>query len=295
MRVRLAQLEALVWIARLGSFRAAARRLNISQPAISGRIRALEEQLRISVIDRSQPRPRITRQGAEVVRYAEQMLDLCENFTQRLRARHALVGAIRMGAADSFALTHLSALLARIGAKHPAAHVELDVDFSVNLDRKLRAAELDIAFLNSPTPHPTITIVPLLDIELAWFASPHMKLPRRVTPGHLVRIPILSNPRPSHMFRTIGDWFGASGLTPQRLNTCTSLSIMTKLTADGFGVAVLPTMLVGAELKSGALRRLHAKPELRPHQLTVAYRNDPGIGAIASLVDLVREDIEVSQ
>src|SRR5690606_40250275 len=55
----------------------------------------------------------------------------------------ALVGTLRMGAADSFALTHLSALLARIASKHPAAHVELDVDFSANLDRKLRAAELD--------------------------------------------------------------------------------------------------------------------------------------------------------
>jgi DNA-binding transcriptional LysR family regulator len=294
MRIRLGQLEALVWIARLGSFRAAARRLNISQPAISGRIRALETQLRIVVLDRSQSRPRITRQGTEVVRYAEQMLDLSETFAVRMRASHSLVGTIRMGAADSFALTHLSALLARIAAKHPAAHVELDVDFSVNLDRKLRAAELDIAFLNSPTPDPSITIVSLMDIELGWFASPTMRLPRgHVTPGQLVRIPILSNPRTSHMYRSIIDWFGAAGLTPQRLNTCTSLSIMAKLTVDGFGVSVLPDTLVRAELKSGALRRLKTSPELRPHHLTVAYRNDPGIGDLANIVDLIREQIGI--
>ena len=289
MRVRLGQLEALVWIARLGSFRAAARRLNLSQPAISGRIRALEEQLQIAVLDRSQQRPRVTRQGTEVVRFAEQMLDLSENFVDRMRAGHALVGTLRMGAADSFALTHLSALLARIASKHPAAHVELDVDFSANLDRKLRAGELDIAFLNSLTPHPSISIVPLLDIELAWFASPGMKLPASITPSDLVQVPILSNPRPSHTFNSIAEWFGAAGLTPQRLNTCTSLSIMTKLTVDGFGVALLPVMLVEGELRNGSLCQLQAAPDLRPHHLVVAYRNDPGIGAIAGLVDLVRE------
>mgnify|MGYP003340213506 CR=1 FL=1 len=45
MRISLDQVEALVWIARLGSFRAAAHQLNVSQPAISGRIRELERQL----------------------------------------------------------------------------------------------------------------------------------------------------------------------------------------------------------------------------------------------------------
>ena len=292
MRIRLGQLEALVWISRLGSFRAAARRLSVSQPAVSGRIRALEEQLGLAIIDRSQARPRVTRRGAELVRYAERMLDLTETIEARLRSKSSLVGTIRMGAADSFALTHLSALLARLASKHPALHVELDIDFSSNLDRKLRAEQLDIAFLNAPLPDPAITIVSLADIELEWFASPRLKLPRgRVTPASLERLPILTNPRPSHLYRTVLGWFGAAGLTPQRLNTCTSLSIMAKLTADGFGVAALPSALVEEEVRNGTLRRLASNPPLPAHHLTVAYRNDPAIGDMAEIVALVRADI----
>jgi DNA-binding transcriptional LysR family regulator len=290
VRIRLGQLEALVWIARLGSFRAAARRLNLSQPAISGRLRALEQQLGIEVIDRSQTRPRVTRRGADLVRYAEQMMELGETIEARMRAKGALAGTIRLGAADSFAMTHLSGLLARIAARHPALHVELDIDFSVNLDRKLHAEELDIAFLSSPTADPSLTIVTLMDIELAWFASPKLKLPRgRITPAHLARLPILTNPRPSHLYRTVMEWFRSAGLAPQRLNTCTSLSIMTKLTADGFGLAVLPPELVGAEVKRGTLRRLASNPTLQPHHLTVAYRNDPSIGDVSEILALVRE------
>ena len=292
MRIRLGQLEALVWISRLGSFRAAARRLSLSQPAISGRIRALETQLGLAIIDRSQARPRITRRGAELVRYAERMMDLSETIEARLRSKSSLVGTIRLGAADSFALTHLSALLARLASKHPALHVELDIDFSSNLDRKLRAEQLDIAFLNAPQPDPAITIVSLKDIELEWFASPRMKLPRgRVTPASLERLPILTNPRPSHLYRTVLGWFGAAGLTPQRLNTCTSLSIMAKLTADGFGVAALPSALVAQEVQQGTLRRLASNPPLPAHHLTVAYRNDPAIGDMTEIVALVRDDI----
>jgi len=292
VRIRLGQLEALVWISRLGSFRAAARRLSVSQPAVSGRIRALEEQLGLAIIDRSQARPRVTRKGAELVRYAERMLDLTETIEARLRSKSSLVGTIRMGAADSFALTHLSPLLARLASKHPALHVELDIDFSSNLDRKLRAEQLDIAFLNAPLPDPAITIVSLADIELEWFASPRLKLPRgRVTPASLERLPILTNPRPSHLYRTVLGWFGAAGLTPQRLNTCTSLSIMAKLTADGFGVAALPSALVEEEVRNGTLRRLASNPPLPAHHLTVAYRNDPAIGDMAEIVALVRADI----
>jgi DNA-binding transcriptional LysR family regulator len=292
VRIRLGQLEALVWIARLGSFRAAARRLNISQPAISGRIRTLENQLGVDVLDRSHPRPRVTRRGTDLVRYAEQMMELGETIETRLRAKRSLIGTIRLGAADSFAMTHLSGLLARIASRHPSLHVDLDIDFSVNLDRKLHAEQLDIAFLNSPTPDPGITILPLMDIELAWFASPRMKLPRsRITPVHLARVPILSNPRPSHLYRTVMEWFRAAGVTPQRLNTCTSLSIMTKLTMDGFGVTALPPMLLGEEIRSGALRRLPSNPALPAHHLTIAYRNDPDIGDLSEIAGLVGEGI----
>ena len=229
MRVRLDQLEALVWIARLGSFRAAARRLNIRQPAVSGRIRELEPQTEVVVFDRAQLRPRVTRRGTEIVRFAEQMLLLSEKLTALLSARHELVGTIRLGSADSFALTHLSALLARIAQRYPALHVEVDIDFSVNLDRKLRAGELDIAFLHAPTPGPTISIASLMDIELAWFASPELPFPRRrLTAPDLVDVPILTNPRPSHLYQTVTEWFAAAGLVPKRMNTCNSLAIMTK-------------------------------------------------------------------
>jgi DNA-binding transcriptional LysR family regulator len=290
MRWSVEQLEALVWISRLGSFRAAARHLNISQPAVSGRIRELERQTGTAVIDRSRSRPRITRRGVEIVRYAEQILRLGESLAAHLGTRHALVGTFRMGVVDSFAMTYLPALLTRFARLHPAAQLELDIDFSANLDRKLHSGELDVAFLHAPTAGPTVAAEPLTQFALAWFASPALKLPSNcLGPKDLADTPILANPRQSHLYGSIVEWFGAAGLAPRRINTCTSLAIITRLVSDGFGVAVLPIALVRPEMRSRVLRRLQTRPALSPSRLTVAYRLDPQAGDLRSIVRLARE------
>jgi|SRR6476646_7557648 len=87
MRPHLDQLEALLWISKLGSFRSAARKLRLSQPAISSRIRELEKELGLSLIERSHHRPRVRAAGGEVLRHAEQMIGLAENFRARFGER----------------------------------------------------------------------------------------------------------------------------------------------------------------------------------------------------------------
>jgi DNA-binding transcriptional LysR family regulator len=290
MRLRLDQLEALLWISKLGSFRSAARKLRLSQPAISSRIRELESQLGVTLLDRTPHRPRITADGVEVVRHAEQILGLAESFSARFGQRDPLPKSIRMGAADSFALTHLSPLLAKIAQLYPGTQVDLEIGFSTNLDRKLHAGELDIAFLTAPTASATVNVEALQALELAWLASPKLKLHgRTLSPADLCQRPIISNPGPSHLYSTISAWFAAAGLLPQRFNTCTSLTIIAKLTADAIGISVLPPILVRRELARGQLVRLVTAPDLPAHYLSVAYRIFPDRGDLAPLADLARK------
>jgi len=275
MRPSLDQLEALLWIARLGSFRQAAQRLNISQPAISGRIREMEEQLGFDVVDRSGHTPKLTAGGQEALRHAEQMITLAESFRGRLVRRAKPARPIRMGAADTFALTCLSALLERVAAVHPEAQVELEIDFSSKLDRKLQAGELDIAFLTSPSSHASIYAEPLLNLALGWIASPRMPLKQgRLRPADLLSVPIITNPRPSHLYKTILDWFAADGCIPTRVHTCTNLTIMTSLAAGGFGITVMPLILVQEELRHRRLMLLETVEPLPSHYISLAYRTE---------------------
>ena len=72
------------------------------------------------------------------------MIGLAESFRARLKQHPLPPSSIRLGAADSFAMLHLSPLLSRIAELYPGTRVDLDIDFSANLERKLEAAELDL-------------------------------------------------------------------------------------------------------------------------------------------------------
>ena len=62
------QMEALYWIVQLGSFEAAASRLNATQSAVSKRVQELERLFEITVFDRAHRSARLTEKGAEIFR-----------------------------------------------------------------------------------------------------------------------------------------------------------------------------------------------------------------------------------
>src|SRR6185295_17273728 len=96
----------------------------------------------------------------------------------------------------------------------------------------------------------------------------------------------ITNPGPSHLYSTIHDWFASAGLVPQRLNTCTSLTIVAKLTADGIGISALPPVLVRRELARGNIVKLMTAPDLPRHYISVAYQVWTEQGDLAPIANL---------
>src|SRR4051794_9502488 len=125
MRVQTGQLEALVWIARLGSFRAAASQLGLTQPTISMRIRELERLLDTDLFERASRRATLTEHGRALVAHAERIVGLAEQMETAATSRPVQHGPIRLGAADTFALTCLPLLLARVEQLLPELRVQL--------------------------------------------------------------------------------------------------------------------------------------------------------------------------
>lgn len=275
VKVTLAQLEALFWVARLGSIRAAAARLAITQPALSLRIRELESALGEKVLNRDSYRATLTAHGIEVAQQAERMLEIAERIGDHDMPEGDIRGLIRMGATDTFAAYYLPSLLVDIETHYPLAQVELVVEFSVNLYAKLLRGELDIAVLSGPTLSPLLAYDHLLDLPHYWVGSPKRLGDVRVaTPQSLANIPIVTHPAPSLLYETIQAWFTAGGVTPARVSTCTSLFIGKALAVEGVGASLLPVEIVSQELAAGTLRLLKARPALRPLPLFVAYRRD---------------------
>lgn len=291
----LQHLEALVAIVELGSFRAASERLNLTQPSVSLRIKELEQSLGVHLFDRSRYRPRLTPEGQEILKLAQRTLALTREIQMVARNRIAVEGKIRLGAADTFALVCLPALFARLEVRAPALQIALDIDYSVNLDKKLHDEQLDIAFLTTPLAGPDVDLERLVPIDLVWVASPRFGLePGILAPADLASIPIITNPEPSNLYTTTLTWFSDAGIKPARLSTCNSLLHIQRLAASGVGAALLPISILSEELANGTLSAFQAKPTIEPHWLYMATRRHTDQPTCAVIKDIAREIVGTS-
>ena len=99
-RLAIYHLETLLWIARLGTFRAAAERLNTTQPAISARVREIEEQLGVALFRREGRNMVLTARGRALVADFEPLWAGFESALFRASDFGGATGIVRIGSGE---------------------------------------------------------------------------------------------------------------------------------------------------------------------------------------------------
>lgn len=269
MRLTLAQIETFYWIARLGSFHAAARRLHVTQPSISGRVRELERDLGCALFDRSGNRARLTEAGKAIQPQAEQMLSLAREIHDQT-STGKLRGLLRLGVVETVAHLALPGLIRELKATRPDLRIELAVDVGVLLMRQLEDRQLDVAITTDAASSEGITTAALGEIDLAWLGpAGHPLVGKRLAPADLVGEAIFTQPAISTIGKTIRQWFEAGQCTPRSISACNSLSVISELVAAGLGFAVMTPAIVRPD-QAPRIHRFAADPPIPPRTLSVA-------------------------
>lgn len=252
--MNLHQFEALFWIGRLGSFHAAARHLNTSQPAISGRIRDLELELGVTLFDRTQRRVRPTAKGQELLRYAAELMSITSQIRRTVGERETLSGRVRFGVTGVAALTWARVLIERMRLTDAAIEIELTVESSELLAEQLDSGQLDLAVLAGPLDSAKIATERLGHVPMSWLASPLLGLPpRTVAPREIAAHPVIIGLAGSYLHSAAMAWFRADGAEPPRQHACSSLNLRIQLAAQGLGIALAAVSAAQRELESGSL------------------------------------------
>lgn len=261
------QIESFIWASRLGSFSGAARRLNTTQPAISMRIGELEKSLGVTLFDRSTRTLQITPVGREFAEYAQRISNLAMEAETRLGRGANITGRLKLGVTESVALTWLSDLVVRMNEAFPAMLIDLDVDLTNNIWRKLRAGDLDIALLPGPVYGADLSATYLGSIQYTWMASPKMRVGtpgRKLSPPDLRLVPVITLSEESNMHDIIESWFGKDSTTPRRVDVCNSLGVIAELTMAGLGISMLPPTIFADEIEAGRLQELDVSSRIQP-------------------------------
>lgn len=247
-------LETFVAVATLGGFRAAAERLNTTQPAVSQRIAQLEYQYGARLLERTSRVVTTTEKGREFLVYAERILRLGAEMRIALGEPDMMRGTLRLGVAETIVHSWLPGFIGHVARQHPAIAVEIEVDTSPLLRERLIGKEIDLAFLLGPLTDPLARNLPLNRVPLAFLASPDFALPAQpLSVAALAQLPLITFARHTQPHAALRSLLAHSDLPPPRIHASAALSPVVRLAVEGVGIALIPPAVARREIAEGAL------------------------------------------
>ncbi|MEK1909688.1 MAG: LysR family transcriptional regulator [Pseudomonas chlororaphis] len=284
-------LETFVWVARLKSFRLTADKLFTTQASISSRIAVLEGELGVKLFLRDSRGVSLTPEGLKVLDYAEQMMDTMQALKQSIETRSSKVGRIRIGVMDTVIHTWLSPLVARMMDSYPQVEIELVADTSLNLCDQLQKGFLDLVLQTDLLRQESIRSLELASHPMGWIVASHSIYNREYANlAELARERIITYSKNSLPHQEVLSLMQANGMTAPRLNCVNSVSAITRLLRDGFGIGALPPVLVSEELARGELTLLAI--DQRPPNLQVVVSWRVGVELVEEVVVLCQQVLE---
>jgi DNA-binding transcriptional LysR family regulator len=255
-------LRYFVAAADAGSFRGAARRLLVSQPAVSQGIAALERDLAARLFDRAGRRIGLTPAGRDLLEPARRALAELDALPGLLdRARGIVRGRLELGTTDVASIYVLPKVYRAFRRRHPEAELSVHVEGSEPLLAQLRAGAIELAIVSlrvgdvdAPVPEGFVAR-PLFRERLDFVVAGSAPLAarRRVALADLADVPLLGFKRDSVTRRAVDARFREAGVAPRVAMEMSSPEAIKKLVAVGLGCAVLPSRSVAAEVRAGTL------------------------------------------
>ena len=232
-------LQTFLAVADTRSFTRAAGRLGISQPTVSQHIRRLEQAAKRQLVARDTREVRLTDNGDAMAGFARTIL-AAHAEADCYFSGSAMRGRLRFGAADDLAITTLPRILRHFRQQNPQVNLELTVDQSGPLHRRLKAGQLDLIFIKQ-NPGTTEGTVVATD-ELVWIGHEKTVLEPEDP------VPLIAYQGPSLSRQITIDALEAAGRT-WRI-TCNTREVNGVLAAvrAGIGVAVFPRSLIPTDL-----------------------------------------------
>ncbi len=151
MDIKLEQYRIFCVAAEAGSFSEAAKRLYITQSAVSQHIRSLEEALGVILFVRGRKGATLTAQGELLFGYAKRSLEELENAESLFQKMRSLTeGSLRIGAGDTLTRYFLLEYLERFHNRYPGIQIEIVNRVTGETLSKLSSGKVDMAFVNLP-------------------------------------------------------------------------------------------------------------------------------------------------
>ena len=232
-------LRTYVSVAETLSFTQAAGQLGLSQPTVSQHIRKLEAEAGRNLVQRDTREVRLTDNGDAMLGFARTILAAHDQASSYFTGS-AMRGRLRFGSADDLALTQLPQILRDFRQLYPHINLELTVNQSGVLTRRLAAGQLDLVFIRQATDAPAGRLV--RRDRLVWVGH------RALTLEQDQAIPLIVYQAPSLSRSLMIDGLELLGRTWRITCNVREINGVLAATRAGIGVAAFPQSLIPPDL-----------------------------------------------
>lgn len=251
-------------VARLGSVKAAAHELEVSEPAVSGAVGALRRELGDKLYVRRGGVIELTPGGRRLASAAREILELADQTRRHVRERGSERATLRVAATPPFAEFAAGPLLNAFRNRHPEIEVDLRVARREEHAALLVNRAADVT-LGPPVTEredvPALVSEPFLRYGLIVVAAPGHTLSssKGLAPAALVSTPWLLGPHESDRSTDTGAFLARQSIAPRRTRTYPNFAAAIAQVASGRGVTLAIAHTVRDELERGALVELDVR------------------------------------
>lgn len=253
--MELYQLRTFTAVADEGHLTRAAERLHLSQPAVSSHIKALEDDLGVTLFERTPSGMVLTRAGRKLVEHAERVLSAAGELRHAARAYQGEIsGHVRLGTVSDPELLRLGEFLGRLVERHPGLEIELRQEVSGAALEAVRTGELDASFYFGEMAQPEIAAMRIRDMTYrvvapaAWAARVH-----RAPWAEVAALPWILTPEISSHSQLLRELFDRHGVEPTKVAEADNEAVIANLVESGVGLSLLREDLALQLERAGAI------------------------------------------
>jgi DNA-binding transcriptional LysR family regulator len=246
--LNLDQLRAFVEVIERGGFTAAAKELNLTQPAVTHQIHELEQRFKVKLFERIGKRTFLTEAGEKLIEHARHLLDEDSRANEAMRRfDDGFLGRVRVGTSMTVLMYLLPPILRQLKSKHPQLEINLKGGLTAGTLGMLRTNVLDLGLCALPIADPAFEVVPLFkDALVAIMPADLGPVPKKATPAFLARHPLILGNEESALRQTVSAWLAQAGPVPKPLMEFDNVEAIKSVVEVGLGASIVPSLCLGA-------------------------------------------------
>jgi len=254
--LNLNQLRVFCLAATHENFTVAAKKLFITQPAVTAQIRQLESTCNLRLFKKRGRKVYLSDEGRILYPYVQKIFD-CEKELENVieDMRELKRGILRLGTTKAYARYFMPWIITRFRETYPDIKIHLDEGSSKDMILSLLDFQNEIALIAKAQDHPDVCFLPFSMEELVLIAAPSHPLAGKsgIHFEQIAREPIIMKEVGSGTRRLVSQLFARNGCVPDILMETSNTEFIKQLVQRGDGVSFLVRQSVALELEEGRL------------------------------------------